>query len=138
VESTSAQQNTRRDEVAAIQPAAIALGHITPLAVEPAASVVAISTEQKTAAVTVTGCLELDDDTYRLKGASGDGAPKARSWKTGFLRKKPATIDITDTANRLALSSHVGHLITLTGTLVDREMRAHALQRVASSCDRNA
>lgn len=138
VEPATAQPVAHAAREVAIQPAAIALGHIAPLTVEPAASMVPGSAEQNTAAVTITGCLELDADTYRLKDASGESAPKARSWKTGFLRKRSATIAVTDTANRLALSSHVGHLITLTGTLVDREMQARALQRVAPSCDRNA
>jgi hypothetical protein len=121
----------------AIQPAALALGHITPVSVEPAASAAPVSASENVA-VTITGCLEQDDDTFRLKNASGDGAPKARSWKSGFLRKSSATIAVVDTANRLALSSHVGRRVTLTGTLVDREMQARALQRVAPSCDQNA
>jgi hypothetical protein len=121
----------------AIQPAALALGHITPVSVEPAASAAPVSANEN-AAVTITGCLEQDDDTFRLKNASGEGAPKARSWKSGFLRKSSATIAVVDTANRLALSSHVGRRVTLTGTLVEREMQARALQRVAPSCDQNA
>ncbi|HVH28573.1 MAG TPA: hypothetical protein VM818_17535 [Vicinamibacterales bacterium] len=121
-----------------IQPAALALGSITPLSVEPVASAALTSTSGTVAAVTITGCLEQDDDAFRLKNPSGESAPKARSWKSGFLRKSSATIAVVDTANRLALSSHVGRRVTLTGTLVDREMQARALQRVAPSCDQNA
>jgi hypothetical protein len=120
-----------------IQPAALALGHITPFSIEPAASAAQVSANENVGAVTITGCLEQDDDTFRLKNTSGESAPKGRSWKSGFLRKSSATISVIDTANRLALSSHIGHRVTLTGTLVDREMQARALQRVASSCDQN-
>jgi hypothetical protein len=88
-------------------------------------------------AVTITGCLERDDETFRLRNTSGEAAPKARSWKSGFLRRSSATIDVVDVANRLALSSHVGRRVALTGTLVDREMTARTLQTVAASCDQS-
>ena len=42
------------------------------------------------ASVTLTGCLERDDETFRLKNTTGDDAPKARSWRSGFLRKRAA------------------------------------------------
>jgi hypothetical protein len=88
----------------------------------------------KTMAVTITGCLQRDDETFRLKDTDGADAPKARSWKTGFLKKSSASIEIVDAANRLKLNNHVGERVTVTGTLVDREMRARTLQRIASSC----
>jgi hypothetical protein len=55
------------------------------------------------ASVTITGCLERSDATYRLKDTSGAGAPKTRSWKSGFLKKNTATIEIVDPAKRLNL-----------------------------------
>jgi hypothetical protein len=118
-----------------IQPAALALGHITPVSIEPLASTAPVSAGQNIAPVAITGCLEQDDNAFRLKDASGEAAPKARSWKSGFLRKSTATISVIDSANRLALANHVGRRVTVTGTLVDREMQARGLQRVAQSCD---
>jgi hypothetical protein len=87
------------------------------------------------AAVTVTGCLERDAETFRLEKTSGADAPKARSWKSGFLKKRSASIEVVDAANRLQLPNQVGQRVSVMGVLVDREMRARSLQRVAGSCD---
>lgn len=86
------------------------------------------------APVTITGCLERADETFRLKDTTGVDAPKGRNWKSGFLKKSSASIELVDAANRLKLPAHVGQRVTVTGTLVDREMRVRSLQRVAASC----
>ncbi len=83
---------------------------------------------------TVSGCLERSDESFRLKDASGADAPKARSWKSGFLRKSTASIDIIDATHRLRLANHVGQRVSLTGTLEDRSMQARSLQRLAGTC----
>jgi len=88
--------------------------------------------------VTVTGCLEMDNETFRLKNTSGTNAPKARSWKSGFLKKNPASIEIVDTGNRVQLPAHVGQRVVVTGQLVDREMQVRSLRRVATSCNQDA
>ena len=85
--------------------------------------------------VTITGCLERDDATFRLKDTTGTDAPKSRNWKRGFLKKGMAPIEVVDAANRLNLSNHVGQRVSVTGLLVDREMTLRSLQRVAASCD---
>jgi hypothetical protein len=84
--------------------------------------------------VTITGCLERVNKTFRLKDTSGVDVPKARSWKSGFLKKGPASVEIVDAGNRLKLRDHVGQRVSVTGTLVDREIRGRSLQRVAASC----
>lgn len=83
---------------------------------------------------TVSGCLERSDESFRLKDTTGADAPKARSWKSGFLRKSAASIDIVDASHRLRLSNHLGQRISVTGTLEDRSMQARSLQRIAGSC----
>jgi hypothetical protein len=88
----------------------------------------------KSAPVTITGCLERDSDSFRLKDTTGENAPKARSWKSGFLKKGSAPIDVVDGANRVKLPTHVGQRVSVTGTLVDREMQVRSLQRVSTSC----
>jgi hypothetical protein len=93
------------------------------------------ATAKKPAPVTITGCLERDDNSFRLKETAGDNAPKSRSWKSGFLKKGPAPVSVVDASNRLKLPSHVGERVSVTGTLVDREMQGRTLQRVASSCN---
>jgi cytoskeletal protein RodZ len=87
--------------------------------------------------VTITGCLERDNDTFRLRDTTGADAPKARSWKSGFLKKGSASIEIVDAANRLKLSNHIGQRVSVTGMLLDREMQARSLQRVGASCDQS-
>ena len=92
------------------------------------------TTGEKTPVTTLTGCLAREDTAYKLKDTVGDEAPKARSWKTGFLKKGSASIEIYDTSNRLKLPAHVGERVTVTGELVDREMYVKSLQRVSTSC----
>jgi hypothetical protein len=96
-------------------------------AVEPAA-------DTKVARVTIEGCLERDDDTFRLTDTAGTNAPTSRSWKSGFLKKRPAAIEVRDSVKRVNLASHVGQRVSVTGTLVDRQMRVGSLQPVSLSC----
>jgi hypothetical protein len=60
------------------------------------------------APVTITGCLERSEDSFRLKDTAGAAAPKSRSWKSGFLKKGTAPIEVVDAAHRLKLTDHVG------------------------------
>jgi hypothetical protein len=90
----------------------------------------------KVAAVTFTGCLEQNDDTFRLKNAIGEDAPRARSWKS--VKKGPAPIDVVDNSRRLKLPAHVGERVSVTGVLVGREMQLRSLQRVAASCNQKS
>lgn len=86
-------------------------------------------------AVTIMGCLEDRDGAFRLKDTAGMDAPKSRSWKSGFLRKRPAAIRVVDRTGRLRLGEHVGQRVTVTGTLTDRTMEPRSLRRVGASCD---
>lgn len=109
-------------------------------AVLPASRAAAVDSVAKAVAqasdpVTITGCLIRDDETFKLKDTEGEETPKARSWKSGFLRKKAASIDLVDATNRLKLDTHVGERVSVRGMLVEREMQARSLQRVAESCD---
>ena len=69
-----------------------------------------------------------------MKDATGTDAPKSRSWKSGFLTKNTVTIDIVDARHSLSLPSYVGQRVEVGGTLLEREMQAHSLQRLAESC----
>ena len=89
---------------------------------------------QTVTSVTITGCLANDEETFWLKDTSGAEAPKSRNWRSGFLRKRPATIELRDATHALKLPNYVGQRVAATGTLVNREMRAQSLQRVAASC----
>lgn len=100
---------------------------------EPASS--SPSSEHAAAAVpaTIAGCLERDENTFWLKNVSGDAAPKSRSWKSGFLRKKAPTVELVGgTTNRL--TAYVGRRIETTGALTDHEMHVKTL-RVLGACE---
>src|SRR5262245_48418924 len=108
-------------------------------AVEPierphAAELFAARADETSPMVTITGCLESDDQVFKLKDTTGLDAPTSRSWKTGFLKKRSASIEVSDTANGVSLTNHVGQRVALTGTIVDREMNVRSVRRVADSC----
>ena len=84
--------------------------------------------------VSVTGCLQRDSDGFVLKNTEGAAAPKARSWKSGFLKRSAASIDLLDAGNAAHLGSHVGQRVSVTGSLVDREMKVQSLHRIAAAC----
>jgi hypothetical protein len=80
------------------------------------------------------GCLERDDETFRLKDTSGADAPRSRSWKSAFLKKGAAPVEVVDASKRLKLTNHVGQRVSVTGTLSDGEMQIRSLRRIATSC----
>jgi hypothetical protein len=85
---------------------------------------------------TITGCLEeRKDQTFRLKNTDGADAPKSRSWKSGFIKKGSASIDLVESARSVKLHDHAGERVSVTGMLADREMHVRSLKRVADSCD---
>jgi cell division protein FtsN len=85
--------------------------------------------------VTVTGCLALDNQEYRLTDTEGENAPKSRSWKSGFLKKHGANLEVLDAANSLRLATHLGQRVTVTGVVTDRKMQARSLVVAARSCN---
>jgi hypothetical protein len=78
-------------------------------------------------ATEISGCLEFDDGTFRLRDTTGADLPTARSWKSGFLRKRPSTIEVVD-AQTPRLQKFVGQRVAATGTLVDRQMQVHSMK----------
>jgi hypothetical protein len=85
--------------------------------------------------VTLTGCLERDDKVFRLKDALGHDAPKSRSWKSGFLKKSAAAIEVVDVSHNLKLPNHVGQRVSVTGVIANREIQVRSMQRLATSCN---
>ena len=86
------------------------------------------------AAVTITGCVVRDDDSYRLMHTSGVNAPKTRSWKTAFLTRRAADVDLVDASKKLKLRDHVGHRDAVTGKVSDGDFHAQSLRHLAASC----
>jgi hypothetical protein len=87
--------------------------------------------------VTIAGCLAQDGESFRLKDTSGADVPRSRSWKSGFLKKSPAAVEVVDASHRLRLTNHVGERVSVTGTITEGEMQVRSLRRVANSCSDN-
>lgn len=92
------------------------------------------SPSTKPSPVTLAGCLERASNVFRLTDATGADVPKSRRWKSGFLKKGSASIDLVESGNGLRLRDHVGKRVSVTGTLTDRRMRVQSVRRVAPSC----
>jgi len=105
-----------------------------PISAEPApASPAAV----ESAAVTVTGCLESsgNDNRFRLTDTDGIDAPKSRSWRTGFLRKRSTSVALVEPPDPHALQTQVGQRVTATGLLTNRELRVTSLRAIGPRCD---
>jgi hypothetical protein len=90
--------------VAKLQPLDVAKLHSmesvkTPVAAESTPNAVV----PNVAPVTITGCVELVGGRFWLTDTSGVEAPKSRSWKTGFLKKRPSRIEFVDAIDTLTL-----------------------------------
>jgi hypothetical protein len=87
--------------------------------------------------VTITGCLEMsvDQDQFRLTETEGADAPKARSWRSAFLKKRPTPVTLVEPPESVPLQTHVGQRVEATGALSSRELRVRSLKVVAPSCD---
>jgi hypothetical protein len=87
--------------------------------------------------VTIVGCLEIstDGDTFRLNDVEGADAPKSRTWRSGFLKKRTAPVTLVEPPNRLTLTSNVGRRVAATGQLNSRDLKVSSLRVVGSSCN---
>jgi hypothetical protein len=88
------------------------------------------------APVTITGCLEIsvNHDEFRLTDTEGLDAPRSRSWRTGFLKKRSAAVALVEPADDLALPTHVGRRVAATGLLTSHDLKVSAL-RVVGACN---
>ncbi|HEY2151948.1 MAG TPA: hypothetical protein VGH34_14150 [Vicinamibacterales bacterium] len=105
---------------------------IAPLA--PAATSTSIVAN---APVTITGCLEMsvDHDEYRLTDTDGAAAPKSRSWRTGFLKKRSAPVALIAPSDAMALQTHVGHRVSATGVLTSHDLKVSTFRVVGPACN---
>ena len=106
-------------------------------AIEPAASMnpTPDAAAQNAAPVTIQGCLQAGNEGFWLKNTSGADAPASRSWKSGFLKKRAASIEVVDATDSLRLANDLGQHVAATGLLTSRRLQARSLHRVAGSCN---
>jgi len=89
------------------------------------------------APVTITGCLEtaVDEARFRLTDTEGAGAPKARGWRSGFLKKHSADVDLVHLSDVAALKKLVGRRVVATGQLTNRELSLSSVESSGRRCD---
>jgi hypothetical protein len=106
-------------------------------AIAPAASASTSIGTGGTLPVTITGCLEVsvDQDEFRLTDTEGVDAPRSRSWRSGFLKKRSAPVALVGPSDRLALQTQVGRRVAATGLLSSHDLKVSALRVVGASCN---
>lgn len=89
------------------------------------------------AQITITGCLEIstDEDRFRLTDTDGASAPKSRSWRTGFLKKRSAPVDLVWPSGTLVSAKQVGKRVAATGVLMSRALKVTSVRIVSPSCN---
>ncbi len=89
------------------------------------------------APVTITGCLEVNanEDRFRLTDAAGQNTPKARSWRTGFLKKRSASVNLVGVSDGPALEKQVGKRVAATGVLTSSDLKVSSVRVVSPSCN---
>ena len=86
--------------------------------------------------VTVTGCLESSgNNRYQLTDTEGAEAPRSRSWRSGFLKKRSTSVALVAPPDPETLRTQVGQRIAATGELTSRELRVTSLQVLGARCD---
>src|SRR5262245_36981976 len=87
--------------------------------------------------VTITGCLEasVNEDRFRLTDTDGVDAPKSRSWRTGFLKKRLTAVALVEPPDPHALRAQIGHRVAATGVLTSRELRTTSLRVISPQCN---
>jgi hypothetical protein len=103
----------------------------------PTGRTASVSTESAgPAPVTLTGCLEMsvNRDAFRLSDTDGADAPRARTWRTGFLTKRPIPVALVQAPDPHDLQVQVGKRVAATGLLIDRELKVSSVRVVGASC----
>ena len=79
--------------------------------------------------------MSVDADQFRLTETEGAAAPKARSWRSGFLKKGSTPVELVEISDPLALRQHVGQRVVASGVLSGRDLRLRSFQPAGAPCD---
>jgi hypothetical protein len=136
--------SSEADPVPSRWAAALAARSAAPAAVDAVApqpsadaSAIAATTDTVGRPTTITGCLETtaDEGEFRLSDVEGTDTPRARSWRSGFLKKRSVPVELVELSNAPALRNHVGQRVVATGLLANRQLRVRSVQPAGSPCD---
>lgn len=132
-EASTAHLNANRVEPSSVTAASVP--STTASAVTDASSGAIFATA--TAPVTISGCLEMsiDRERFRLADTEGADAPKARNWRTAFLKKETTPVDLLELGDPATARKYVGQRVTATGVVENREMRVRSLRPSGNACD---
>jgi hypothetical protein len=85
---------------------------------------------------TIRGCLEIrvDGDAFRLTDTEGANVPRVRNWRSGFLKKQAATVELLDVADTATARQYVGQRVMVTGVVEKRELRVRSLRALGQPC----
>jgi len=121
------------DEALGKEDFATGVGPYEPIsAAPPSVSVDSVAPET----VTVTGCLESSGSNgFRLTDTDGIEAPRSRSWRSGFLRKRSTAVNLVAPPDPYTLQTELGQRIAATGQLTDRQLRVTSVQVIGTRCD---
>jgi hypothetical protein len=72
-----------------------------------------------------------------LTDTEGADAPKMRSWRSGFLKKSAAPVQLVELTDLRGLQKYVGSRVVATGLLTSRELRVRSLRSAGASCKLN-
>ncbi len=85
-------------------------------------------------AVTYVGCLRSEHgQKFMLTDIGGKNAPKARSWKTGFITKRSVDVEVVGTKG-LKLKDHVNHTVQITGHKNGNHVNAESMKMIGATC----
>jgi hypothetical protein len=118
-----------KEDAATKLPGSDAIGSLAPASVSTVTG--------GTTPVTITGCLEIsvNRDEFRLTDTDGADAPRSRSWRTGFLKKRSTPVALVEPPDRRALQTHVGRRVAATGLLTSHDLQVSALRVVGPACN---
>ncbi|MBI2220614.1 MAG: hypothetical protein HYU53_05345 [Acidobacteria bacterium] len=85
--------------------------------------------------VTFVGCLRSADHGARfmLTDITGPNAPRARSWKTGFITRRSVSMTVTS-GRSIKLRDSVGKLVRITGRRAGDDLHAESLAFAGAIC----
>jgi hypothetical protein len=89
----------------------------------------------KTPTTTLTGCLRMDGQQFKLTNLKGSEVQAGRNWKTGFIKKSSKKVEVVGASTSVKLKDHVGREVSVVGTRADdTHLRASSIRRVATAC----
>lgn len=85
--------------------------------------------------VTYVGCLRVADhgDRVMLTDIGGPNAPRARTWKTGFITKRPISMEVMPVRG-MRLRDNVGRLVRVTGRRSGDDLYAQSITFAGATC----